>query len=1798
MAYESQYTREVSLPRRSAPTINDQVTMPGDPEFSIGRAGSQEQFPAAAAQARILRNKQQAQRVADLMTQIGVAVPENMQHISETGLPQEEGNLLSSFGKVIDMPRRMINFGIQDVLAGREENRPGGNFRSPTAKDYWDAFLGKDTEVMLNTGHRPSSGSDTVALLGWEEEDDFQGKVLRGIATFGLETLTDPLTYLTFGASALGKKVLARAGDAAATNVVNKAVREGVTEGMHGKFRSIFDDALELHTNELTGKYADEIAEMTALEDFKGLDELADRVMKEADDLAYKDTLGAARDEIVTPLLQRNFGDQAVKDWDEFIPAYAKGGARFALPFTGEKGLSKGWVIPGTQGLGRKLVGDKVRGVSQKIRSISPRYDKVAGVLESVGKNMDIDGALMLGVKKGQITGGQYLAAKDAIANQIAGEQMVVLNTRLNFEKSEMLGHLKAEVPDIDGDVLEDTLNRSVFSFMNGGSNEIMIDGAAISRKSDLYRAAEGYRDYSRTVMKSFWDALEEIAPDLKLGHLKNYMPMGVNKDAMSLVRELAEKGGATSDLLAKVPKGRSAAGAFYLGQLLGAINGGGQMEAALGGTARAMARQKGFSPFVVLNDLSPVVLGDPTELATSAVARRMGVAAKNMQDVDHHIDIVELNDLIEQHVEALAEELGVHIGKRSPRLLSEDPFQAVADYAQDLDNSLRMRNLIKVLEENGLVQRNRRQVDFQGTMADWVTKLSSDPKIVQAIQASDSRLAGKIGQLDPNAPDDVATPEFIRNLHAMEEEARLVRSALNIYDNGALQRHVMDVIDDADPETRVTHAMDVVEAWRQAGTGGPLKLYYDPTTGRWHDSFETLADSYRTEIQNSGLDPDDIMNELSLWGSEQKAMLNRRIAVATIEPDGRMAYDTRLGMRDNGRKAQERAAELAYANGIHQIDFHRGLHEVGAPPQSTDWRMLLPRDVYELDDMAALQATTANFLGVARSGLVPEPHTLHSDLYKKVIEKYRKTLNSRYQPTRTAKRAFERKHLGSAYNATPEQLANVEKGIVVRDADGNWKVELAYDKSLEPRHGNIYTSHRRKGKKAGKATDDELYDEWYLDKVNEGEGVSIHVDTDHRGHKRLRFEIAAGVPITDELKDISVALARRFDNSVDDVQWDLIGKDFFQDRTDHTSRFFPTKSRLNPDDIDDLDVYVMARDEAREALDEANKKGPLSAARVIMQYEQDFGEEFVQGLTNWTKDIVRTEKAAANMWNRLYNMLQQGRIGGEIGENTLFHVADVKGFENMAATLRRNAEKLGIDPKTFEVKYTSSPIRHEGKTFVNPGMFAIGGDALENAMIEKNMAEWMGQLAQNMSSLYTPIGMAQLKASAGQIQRWWKTMTTITRPTFHIRNLLGGTWNNQIIGVGMSDYALVRNNVATMRKALAKGGTWEDALNSIKNPQTREIFDAAFREGILSSSFSNAAFRGMTHADRSLAAKTFGLMNGFDPENFVLARGGGVFMESIEDFMRMSAFVAWYDPKNPVTGKVAAEMAIAAHFDYKNLTKWETNVKHVIPFFVWQRRNIPLQLQTMVERPGLMQRYQHFLNSFDDQFEDVEQDEMGFNQYMHADAIGTDIILNEGTPFWSRLMVDPDIPVKDLYEIMEGDNPFEYFTNGVEYMMNSLGPAYSFVQDVIEQQEYGNVNAPAGMDVVLAQLARMGLYDETVDGDVQVHYLARTVHNFMAPWSQEFADLGLMPQNDPERRLKVGQGQDEGFGERGVAPGSPGELMQRIGMTLGKGLGVKAQTPRDSASQTYQAQEEVRQALNQLFKEQPAFKEFYETQS
>ena len=493
-------------------------------------------------------------------------------------------------------------------------------------------------------------------------------------------------------------------------------------------------------------------------------------------------------------------------------------------------------------------------------------------------------------------------------------------------------------------------------------------------------------------------------------------------------------------------------------------------------------------------------------------------------------------------------------------------------------------------------------------------------------------------------------------------------------------------------------------------------------------------------------------------------------------------------------------------------------------------------------------------------------------------------------------------------------------------------------------------------------------------------------------------------------------------------------------------------------------------------------------------------------------------------------------------------------GYEDIAAIMNDVTEYMGVSGGDGV------------KGMVNPGVYDLQGSAIDGLQIQQEMAQHLSLMARNSAMLNTPQGVAALKMAGKSWLKWWRGMATIPRPAFHIRNLVGGTHQNLVSGVTPLSMRRAAANTLTFRNTLrnAKGkGALEQAFKAVDS-DVEAAFRTAWDEGVLNG-FATTEF----HSSLTPRQKRgrFDFWNVFDTDNFALTRAGARVMEGTEDFMRMSMFIEYFDEATPGSGKFAREMVNGTHFDYSDLTAFETKIKSIVPFYVWTRRNLPLQLRQAIEQPRIFQRYAAMMRAMNDNMGGDDPLNLEEADHFSAYAAGTDYKVNPETPFWARIMIDPDLPISDLLELDVS------LGGSIDFVDNMIGPHLSLIQDLNSQREFGDVNAPTTLPGVMQSLAAVGFYDRTQDGDVRIPYWHRTLGETMVPFHRELFDPFGGP-TAPNRQQRVGITSDDDFLTR--------SLKTVAAMTL-NAAGFKTTTPADTRGAAYRDSEKTRQFIKEL---------------
>lgn len=205
------------------------------------------------------------------------------------------------------------------------------------------------------------------------------------------------------------------------------------------------------------------------------------------------------------------------------------------------------------------------------------------------------------------------------------------------------------------------------------------------------------------------------------------------------------------------------------------------------------------------------------------------------------------------------------------------------------------------------------------------------------------------------------------------------------------------------------------------------------------------------------------------------------------------------------------------------------------------------------------------------------------------------------------------------------------------------------------------------------------------------------------------------------------------------------------------------------------------------------------------------------------------------------------------------------------------------------------------------------------------------------------------------KVQGVWKLGATVVNPGYYVRNIAGEAQNAYL---AERPDKLIRNAV-TSGKALKEVRKREEAARGgvkYEGGRHAELIDQAEKAGaIRAGQYAREIGQFLTGESKKHAGRKKGAGK---------LRGVGRVRDNVEDVFRLASFKGGLD--RGLTPEHAAQRAARNHFDYADLSESERKVlRRVMPFYTFSARNIPLQIKSLVTRPGKFANYQKVREEF-----------------------------------------------------------------------------------------------------------------------------------------------------------------------------------------------------------------------------------------
>ena len=313
--------------------------------------------------------------------------------------------------------------------------------------------------------------------------------------------------------------------------------------------------------------------------------------------------------------------------------------------------------------------------------------------------------------------------------------------------------------------------------------------------------------------------------------------------------------------------------------------------------------------------------------------------------------------------------------------------------------------------------------------------------------------------------------------------------------------------------------------------------------------------------------------------------------------------------------------------------------------------------------------------------------------------------------------------------------------------------------------------------------------------------------------------------------------------------------------------------------------------------------------------------------------------------------------------------------MEGAEGVVRDILHNFGIESSYGRVGNLTKSKLH-GKSFVAP---------VDSAMTPEKVAQLGRQFSEMFEAVARTADMQEMSnflRGYARFQNWWKAQAVGT-PGFVMRNMLGAAWmNNQLAGMPLSTMprvVLIRDKArrlgqgdinAGLNVLIERGGFNLKAgvvAGGVRVPVDELV---TFQQWYTSGIASGTGGRGI---DITSALDNAGSL--IEGKGLRSGARAGVWAPWRSDFKGFSAIRGWNTDvefmargslaHHTMMGGESLDMAMNQvykyHFDYTDLTEFERRAKQVIPFWTWQRRALPVLIESIGRNPKAWNRISNF---------------------------------------------------------------------------------------------------------------------------------------------------------------------------------------------------------------------------------------------
>lgn len=417
-----------------------------------------------------------------------------------------------------------------------------------------------------------------------------------------------------------------------------------------------------------------------------------------------------------------------------------------------------------------------------------------------------------------------------------------------------------------------------------------------------------------------------------------------------------------------------------------------------------------------------------------------------------------------------------------------------------------------------------------------------------------------------------------------------------------------------------------------------------------------------------------------------------------------------------------------------------------------------------------------------------------------------------------------------------------------------------------------------------------------------------------------------------------------------------------------------------------------------------------------------------------------------------------------------------------------RDLERVGALEDLSQVRLLDgSKVAIKVGDTVPEGYVRLGGPLKDWAVVQELHDDIL-----NITRAFKEVDSNALARAVDRVMNLWRPFATIYNPGFHARNAYSNFWQLALKdGANAVSPARIRQSFRLLiGKDLDK--TFRTATGELVTG--REILAEARRLDIIQRM---AAFRGV---ERSASIdEILDILAGKVSGN-VFQRAARSLGRAIENHARLLGFM-----NDLLAGYTPMEAAMRTKkflFDYSELTGFESRIlRRIFPFYTWTRKNVPLQLKSLVQKPRQFAAFGHLEREMREASGEIEE-EYTPEYFARLFAIPTPIRVG-GKQFWWN----PDLPIQDIQLLGDPRDILGMLSPVIKVPIELITNKSLFWGTPIRRSEWQKTEAPSflhpfvnvpgirnllGLERILSPYRREGEERWTVGIDPVMSYLVQ----------------------------------------------------------------------------------------------------------